>query len=228
MGITKSRRWGTAARGLLVVALVAGASAGLGGARPQVAKATGEILGPVLWNTVVGSPEVASSSLNGVDCVSATDCWAVGYTGVLGGTTAGLIENYNGTIWSLVASPTVTGSTTYLSGVTCFGADDCWAVGSSSDAEASTDLIEHYDGTAWALAASPTFGAGSAFLIGVTCASATDCWAVGDETNASSEAALVEEYSGGTWSTVTTPTIGGASESELPGSPARARPSAGP
>jgi hypothetical protein len=199
------------------VALVAGASAGLGGARPQVAKATGEILGPVLWNTVVGSPEVASSSLNGVDCVSATDCWAVGYTGVLGGTTAGLIENYNGTIWSLVASPTVTGSTTYLSGVTCFGADDCWAVGSSSDAEASTDLIEHYDGTAWALAASPTFGAGSAFLIGVTCASATDCWAVGDETNASSEAALVEEYSGGTWSTVTTPTIGGASESELTG-----------
>ena len=55
------------------------------------------------WNTVVGSPEVASSSLNGVDCVSATDCWAVGYTGVLGGHPTSLIENYNGTIWSLVA-----------------------------------------------------------------------------------------------------------------------------
>ncbi|MGD1033732.1 MAG: hypothetical protein ABR977_04795 [Candidatus Dormibacteria bacterium] len=205
-----------AARGLLVAALVVGASAGLGGARPQTAKAIAPIVGPVLWNTVV-SPELPSSDLLGVNCVSASDCWAVGSTSADGVTNEGLIENYNGTTWSVVASPSLGATSVTLIGVTCFGASDCWAVGSSGTPETPTNLIEHYNGTAWSLGTAPSFSAGIYSLLqGVTCVSATVCWAVGYE-RSGTLSALIEEYSAGAWSVATGAAISGAVDSEFAG-----------
>jgi hypothetical protein len=53
---------------------------------------------------VVTSPTVSGASLNAVSAVSPTDIWAVGSQ-----TSGPLIENFNGTTWSVVTSPTVKG-----------------------------------------------------------------------------------------------------------------------
>ena len=77
-------------------------------------------------------------------CVSASDCWAVGY--YYDGTTSiyqTLIERWDGTSWAIVTSPNTSATqNNYLNGVTCTSASDCWAVGyyrPSSAAPNSTD-----------------------------------------------------------------------------------------
>jgi hypothetical protein len=90
--------------------------------------------------------------------------------------------------WAIVTSPNSRNlQNSYLFGVTCVSASNCWAVGSVFDSNAIPNyatLIERWDGTSWAVVASPntTDAGGNAypnFLTGVTCVSASDCWAVG-------------------------------------------------
>jgi hypothetical protein len=66
-----------------------------------------------------------SVSLNGVSCVSTSECWAVGKT------PRSLIERWDGNAWSIVSSPnTVIGfGFDDLLGVSCAPTSRCWAVG---------------------------------------------------------------------------------------------------
>src|ERR1700733_1004244 len=74
-----------------------------------------------------------------VSCVNGSDCWAVGAVlGVPGNgnPTGTLIENWNGASWSIVPSPTPTGTGVVgavLQGVSCTSASNCVAVGFSTD-----------------------------------------------------------------------------------------------
>ena len=86
-----------------------------------------------------------------------------------------LIEQWNGTSWSIVSAPSFAANST-LSGVTCASASDCWAVG---DYSPGRTLAEHWDGASWSIISSPNFGSG-VNLSGVACASASDCWTVGN------------------------------------------------
>ena len=130
----------------------------------------------------------SSDPLSGIACVSADDCWAVGSTGG----SQSLIEEYDGTSWSLDAGSPDGGA---LADVTCLSATDCWAVGAS---------IEHLTSSGWSI----TQTVASGELSSVTCASAIACWAVGGVASGSSPpdegTTLIEEYSGSSWSTVTT------------------------
>src|SRR5205807_728309 len=135
------------------------------------------------WAIVI-SPNTSSTQdnvLNGVTCVSASDCWAIGYYNN-GSDVQKLIGQWNGSAWSIVTSPnTSTTQDNILNGVTCVSASDCWAVGEYyvSNVNHHT-LIERWDGTSWAILTSPnTSATEDNFLNGVTCASASDCWAVG-------------------------------------------------
>jgi hypothetical protein len=61
-------------------------------------------------------------------------------------------EQWNGTSWTLVPSPSVTANGTQdtLSAVTALGAGDVWAVGSTlPTSQDSQTLAEHWNGTAW-------------------------------------------------------------------------------
>src|SRR5579862_5765410 len=118
------------------------------------------------WVTVASPP---AAILFDVACPTTSDCWGVG----VGASNQSVIEHYNGSTWSVVASPNP-GTTDELTGVACAGAADCWAVGLTRTGSSQADLIEHYTGSAWALVTGP--GAG---LIGVTCVTSTDCWATG-------------------------------------------------
>ena len=125
------------------------------------------------WNgtawSAVSTPNPAGATgavLQGVTCVSTSDCWAVGYTTTAAGGNEStlLVEQWNGSAWSIV--PAAPSGQTYdeLVGVDCSGPADCWAVGSAGpNQEKSTflpifpgaqddqGLIEHWNGSAWSI-----------------------------------------------------------------------------
>ena len=132
-------------------------------------------------------PGATISQLAGVSCSSTTNCVAVGrYTtstnasAADAGPFATLVEQWNGTIWSIVASPNPAGATfARLDRVSCTATDNCMAIGVSSPTIAGTDvaLAERWNGTAWSVVPSATlsFGGNTFGLSGISCVSATRC-----------------------------------------------------
>jgi hypothetical protein len=180
------------------------------------------------WNgaswTVVPSPTpsgpgVVGAVLQGVTCVSASRCIAVGYsTDDTGANLRGLTEEWNGSVWALVPSPDTGQAFDQLSRVTCVSASDCWAVGNAGPAQQNPNflpifpgavgdqgLIEHWDGSSWsivpsAVEASPNGG----YLYGITCVGTANCWASGATTDTSGMASglLLQHWNGATWTDV--------------------------
>jgi len=163
------------------------------------------------WS-IVPSPDGSSTNdnqLTGVSCVKAAICIAVGSYGNSSGVTQNLIESWNGTTWSLVASPDEgTQEDEGLTGVKCTSPTACKAVGLyvSNTTSATETLIESWNGTEWSIDASPDAGYGDNELNHVTCTSSTSCTAVGDFFNASDvDQTLVERWNGQQWSIVPSP-----------------------
>ncbi|MGD0833979.1 MAG: hypothetical protein ABSA40_06065 [Candidatus Dormibacteria bacterium] len=159
------------------------------------------------WS-IVTSPNdgTDSNALAGVACASADLCWAVGFyyddTSNLDQT---LIEEWDGTSWSLVTSPNGsfadTDAYSYLTGVACASATLCWAVGYYSGDYQQT-LVEEWDGsgTTWNVVSSPDAGSFDDQLNGVTCASSTECWAVGTYLGSDEgQDILIEGWDGTSW-----------------------------
>jgi hypothetical protein len=122
-----------------------------------------------------------------------TDIWAVGSD-----STGPLIEDFNGTSWSQVTAPRVSGGT--LNGVSALSSNDVWAVGKST----SGPLVEFFNGTSWNVQTTPTVPGGGGSLNAVTAISSTDVWAVGK----SSSGDLIEQFNGTSWSIVQAPSVG--------------------
>lgn len=87
-----------------------------------------------------GTPD---ATLNGVSCVSLTDCVAVGSV-----TNAhqSIAERWNGSGWSIERTPT-SAAGSLLWAVSCVSAADCVAVGQRG----YTPLIERWNGTRWSI-----------------------------------------------------------------------------
>lgn len=161
------------------------------------------------WS-VVPSPAVGSTAPNalyGIAAVSANDIWAVGDTTptIVGGSSPSqpLIEHWNGTAWSVTASPTIpnTYSGFSMRAVRALASNDVWAVGDGS-------LVEHWNGTQWSVIPDQAQGGGN--LRGLAVLSDTNIWAVG--TGSSSSAVnggtFIEHYDGTSWSATTSPSPG--------------------
>jgi hypothetical protein len=136
----------------------------------------------------------------GVSALSANDVWAVG--GDSGNT---LVEHWNGSAWSIVASPNAGGSS-YLTGVAAISVNDVWAVGASFVSGAEQTLIEHWDGTGWSVVAAPSPGS-STLLTGVSAVTTSDVWAVGHYFNGLRVQTLVEHWNGTDWSVVSSANV---------------------
>ena len=161
------------------------------------------------WS-VVASPNGGSSFnvLTGVAAVSASDAWAVGNYLNSTDTEQTLIEHWDGTSWSIVASPNVGPDPNLLSGVAAVSTSDVWAVGYYySTTSKERTLIEHWDGTSWSVVASPNFGVNVNQLSGVAAVSANDIWAVGNYYNRNTGITknLTMNWNGTSWSLVPTP-----------------------
>ncbi len=177
------------------------------------------------WNgthwSIVASPNTSSSQnsssigdyLSGVSCTSTTSCTAVGASYNIYGFPENqtLIETWNGTSWSIVASPNTSSSQDayglgdYLFGVSCVSATSCTAVGASYNTSFHT-LVETWNGATWSIAASPDASASqNNVLYSASCVSTTSCTAVGYYNNGMVDQTLVEAWNGTTWSIPATP-----------------------
>src|SRR5260221_12429446 len=82
------------------------------------------------WSVVPSpSPGVEGNVLPAVASVSANDVWAVGEATDATGRQLTLTEHWNGTAWSVVASPNVGSANNTLLAVAAVSTTEVWAVG---------------------------------------------------------------------------------------------------
>ena len=149
-----------------------------------------------------GSPAFGiNSELNGITCAAIDSCFAVGDY-IPANQNVVLTEQWNGTQWQFLPSPTPSGSTSAsLEGAACASLTDCFAVGSASTSSNCCVLISQHG--AWSIIRSPNSGTAHNQLAAMSCPSANFCMATGD--NVSMGRALVEQWNGRVWSLVTSP-----------------------
>ncbi len=111
------------------------------------------------WNGVEWSiiptpnvPRAAQGELDGVACSNPSDCTAIG-DGFTSSTVSTLVENWNGSKWSIVPSPSPPAAFGIrMRGVAC-AASSCLGVGSySTGAAKSLPITEHYG---WSIVPNP-------------------------------------------------------------------------
>jgi hypothetical protein len=145
------------------------------------------------------------SYLSSIACPSASQCWAVGQTASApGGNTysevrSQLIEQETAGAWRKVTAPAIAEPQLALTGITCPGSRDCWAVGGSGSSGPA--IIEHWTGGTWQLVSSPQLTGGQ--LVSVSCASASLCWASGgQQTRKNRTSDVLEQWNGTSWQMV--------------------------
>ena len=149
------------------------------------------------WRVVPSpSPGGADNILLAVAAVSAHDVWAVGSFVVSGfGPSQTLIEHWNGTSWSVVASPSP-GTDNGLKGAAIISGADIWAVGFTATSNfVDQTLIEQWNGSSWSVVPSPS----PSTIFNILNAAAADkttgqAWAVGDFSNASQYLQTLTEF----------------------------------
>jgi hypothetical protein len=152
--------------------------------------------------TVVTSPPSDGGFFNAVSARTDADAWAVGDLS----STTPLTARWNGTSWSQVPGPTISGATnTVLNAVSAASASDAWAVGRTTQSLVTSSLAAHWNGTAWMPVATPHVP--GSVLTSVADISPTDAYAVGP-----SEALF---WNGTTWAGISVPTPGGGALASL-------------
>jgi hypothetical protein len=165
--------------------------------------------------TVTPSPNQGTSNneLLGVAAVAASNAWAVGYyqSGTCVCNERTLSEHWNGSSWTLVATPNARasfGDYDVLKGTSAVTASNVWAVGYAGNVSSSNDtaLIEHWNGTAWSIVSSPD-PSSTQDLYAVSALSASDVWAVGGSFNQNPYryGALIDHWNGTSWTAIPNP-----------------------
>lgn len=163
------------------------------------------------WS-IVPSPSrgTAGSDLTSVTALASNDIWAVGWNYGTAGAEQTLTEHWDGTQWSIVASPNVPNvHSTSLGSVTAISSNDVWAVGFSiiqgtGSFEGQT-LTEHWNGTAWQIVTSPNPDPGDT-LGYVAAVSTNNIWATGGSfTSGTSTPPFIEHWDGTSWQVVSSP-----------------------
>ncbi len=172
------------------------------------------------WNgsvwSIVPAPNVPGSEvndLNGISCVSPSDCIAVGDTSAVGSRVeATLIERWDGRRWTREADARPPDGV--LLSVSCRGTSMCVAVGAANQGA----LVEQRSARGWKIVSAPPVpGPTSPLLRSVACPTTTRCVAVG-ENNPSSGGSfpLIEQWNGTVWSVAApAPAPPGMSEGDL-------------
>ena len=164
----------------------------------------------IRWS-IIASPNTSSpiNFLNAVTVVSTSDVWAVGTheDSINGGGAVfhSLIEHWDGTQWSIVASPDPGNGGNTLASVAATASNNVWAVGShTSNSGPQQSLIERWNGSTWTVVSSPNAGAFSS-LESVNALSAKDIWAVGSQSTGNNNNTLIEHWNGSQWIIVASP-----------------------
>jgi hypothetical protein len=155
----------------------------------------------------------SGTKMMGVSCSTSSACAAAGsYT--VSGHSAPLVERWNGSSWSVQATPDPVGvveevTSSNLEGVSCPSASACTAVGVRRTSHETMPLVESWDGSEWALQppAIPS-GTETASLFSVACSAPFECAAVGSHVSTGTQALIEREGGeGGKYHTLTVEAI---------------------
>ena len=137
----------------------------------------------------MSTPTNAAAAPSAISCTSSSYCVAAG---------TGVTEVWNGSSWSLASTPSYG---TSVSGISCVGPNDCFAVG---EAPVQVGAILQWDGSSWR--SSGTDGEGP--LLTISCSGADACTAIGTEAtiNGMATPPIAEQWNGVAWSTAPAPT----------------------
>jgi hypothetical protein len=170
------------------------------------------------WNganwTIQPTPNqagAAASGLFGVACTSSSSCVAVGGTSSPNDIGGFLAEQWNGTHWTSLPTPSL-GPGGFM-GVSCTAPSSCTAVGQTTNGSGIiVTLAEHWNGTAWRIQPTPNpSGPQGSGLGGVSCPTQSFCMAVGGSAGPTpSPTPLAERWNGKTWTIVPVPVPTGA------------------
>jgi hypothetical protein len=189
----------------LPAALRAALAAGLAGA--VVATVPAAPAFAATWS-ITPTPNATSSRnmFTGVDALSATDAWAVGYAAADSEPWGErpIAARWNGSTWTL-ASPPRPSAGGWLNDVDGSSAGNVWAVGTAGAAA----LTQRWNGTAWSTVPAPApAGSNGAVLEGVKTFGSGDAWAVGSAVlpfSSPSVQTLIERWNGTSWNIVPSP-----------------------
>jgi hypothetical protein len=166
-----------------------------------------------------GRGEDADNTLNSVRCLTARDCWAVGYY-IKGGADLDEALHWNGAKWSKVPTPApggiLTNDVNELTDVVCIAHANCWAAGYFGSQNTSANQVLHWNGTKWSLVSTPdpagTQSNDVNMLGSVRCTSKSACLAVGESGLQGTTALTLNEalrWNGRKWRAQSTPDPGG-------------------
>jgi hypothetical protein len=154
----------------------------------------------------------AMSQLNGISCTMTSSCMAVGQWENASSDFVSLAQVWNGTGWSVVASPNPgAGTSGNFNGVSCVGGNFCVAIGTWFDGSANQDQLATWNGSSWTNVTAPEADA-TTFneLTGVDCVSTTLCSAIGEQGFSPTTSPAALAWNGTTWSIVNAPMPQGA------------------
>jgi hypothetical protein len=150
-----------------------------------------------------------TGNLEGVIDISPTLAWAAGTVNTGEANPGQVIEQWNGTKWSVFPGPKFAkGDVPSIFSMTSTSANDIWAIGSllSGGGQLLSFLFEHWDGTSWTATSSIS---GDAFLFSASADSTTDTWAVGfNGPENDNSLTLALHWNGTSWNEVATPSVG--------------------
>jgi len=234
-GYPLAQTWNGAAWKLVPVRLPAGASAGALGqvscltatdCRAVGFSVTGKNQSPLgdNWNgktwTPTRLPGIGGkfSALQGITCVSAASCVAVGYYAVNGPSAMALADIWRGGKWTQTRPPTPSTTLSLLFGVSCASVTFCVAVGEYFTSTASAGFIDSWNGKNWSrMAAAWPHGATGGYLTGVSCRPSKTCVAVGFANVGKGLVTVTEAWSGKGWALSSVPWPRGTANPELTG-----------
>jgi hypothetical protein len=138
----------------------------------------------------------------GVSCVSPTWCDAVGTTGSASFAAKPLVEHWDGSAWTVVATPALAGTYRYtaLHAISCRSTAACLAVG--FDDSGGEPVVESWTGTNWSLASNSGLPA-AAQLDSVSCWTSNGCLVASSEYTGHLRPALVDTWDGSTFTATT-------------------------
>lgn len=146
------------------------------------------------------SSEQESNTLLAAECISASDCWAVGTRSEGFGHGRNLMLHWDGTDWTSVEVPDPADATynyVFLRSIDCVNASTCKAVGFYSSNGVNRTMVLDWNGSSWKVDRSPVTSADEGnVLIGVACPTAATCWASGYYVNESGiYQTMIQRYS---------------------------------
>ena len=152
------------------------------------------------WSTAPLVEPGGALQLESVSCSSESFCMAVGQRSLgsqIGSGVVGVIEEWDGSAWSMVANPQSSAAGVWLSSVSCPSASSCFAAGQD---DTDGGFIDSWNGASWTMA----FSQQDVSLSAVSCTDPTTCVTVGENGTTNSLSSVV--LASGIWTPNPCPT----------------------